>query len=288
MDIKKVAVAGAGLMGCQIALNTAIHGFDVNLTDNSSDAIMKAKNWADGYLDERIAKGKMTREQTDETRARFHLIGDLKTAVADIDLVIEAIVEVEDIKMNFFKELDGYINKDTIIATNSSRLVSSTFKDCVSNPSRLANLHYFHPALVMKLVEVVQGEHCSDETIKALMDFCVKTNKAPIHLRKEIDGFLVNRILGAIEKEAWYLISEGVCTYKEYDMGQELGLNHPMGIFRMIDFTGVDLAYNQKQRACELSGVKDISYEVLKEMYDKGELGVKTGKGFYDYPDNKK
>jgi len=110
---------------------------------------------------------------------------------------------VEEIKKSFFEELDGYVRKDTIIATNSSRLV---------------NLHCFNPALVMKLVEVVQDEHCSDETIAAVMEFCTKTNKSPIHLRKENDGFVVNRILRAIETEAWYLISEGICSTLEVDM----------------------------------------------------------------------
>ena len=162
-------------------------------------------------------------------------------------------------------------------------MVSSMFVDDVSNPRRLANLHYFNPALVMKLVEVVQGDHCSDETAQALYDFAVATGKEPIWLRKEIDGFVVNRILQALKTEARWLVENGYCTPQEVDKACEKGLNHPMGPFRLDDLSGIDLTYSIMQRRLEETGEVPVGYELVKSYYDKGWYGKKTGRGFYEY-----
>ena len=210
MEIKKVCVAGGGLMGRQIALNSAIYGYELYLTDKSPEVCDAVVKWADEYLAGRIEKGRLTEEQVQSTKARFNVVKSLTDAAKDADLVIEAIVEVLDIKRSFFKELDPLLRKDTIIATNSSYMVSSNFADCVSNPGRLANAHYYNPALVMKLVEVVQGPHTDEATAAALMDFLKKTGKTPIWMKKEIDGFVANRFIRVINDQAFYLDRKSV------------------------------------------------------------------------------
>lgn len=283
MKIQKVCVIGGGLMGRQIALNTAIYPYEVTIFDANPAVLEDVAKWEDSYLAGRIAKGRMTEEQVAGIRSRFTICSTLEEAVKDVDLVIEAIVERKDIKSAVFKQVDALVRPDTIIATNSSRMVSSTFKDDVSNPQRLANLHYFNPALVMKLVEVVQGEHCSDETAQALYDFSANTGKSPILIKKEIDGFIANRILRAIQDEAYWLVEQGYCTPQEVDTACENGLNHPMGPFRLRDLTGIDLAFDILQRSYDESGVKPNGYDIIKEYYDKGWYGKKVGRGFYEY-----
>lgn len=283
MNIQKVCVIGGGLMGRQIALNTAIYPFDVTIFDANPAVLEDMVKWLDNYLTGRIAKGRMTEEQVAQIRSRFTVCATIEEAVKDVDLVIEAIVERKDIKSLVFKQVDALVRPDTIIATNSSRMVSSLFKDDISHPERLANLHYFNPALVMKLVEVVQGEHCSEETAKALYDFAAATGKTPIWIKKEIDGFIANRILRSIRNEACWLVEQGYCTPQEVDTACENGLNHPLGPFRLYDLTGIDLAFDIMQREMEQSGEKPVGYDVIKEYYDKGWYGKKVGRGFYEY-----
>ena len=282
-DIKKVCVAGAGQMGRQIALNCAIHGYDTYLTDTILEVLEKVRTWSDEYLAGRVAKGRMTEEQTAAAKSRFHLSPTLEKAAKGAQLVIEAVLEDRDVKKNFYRSLNVLVDKETILASNSSYMVSSLFKDCVDNPSRLANMHYFNPALALKLVEVVKGEHTSEGTIDLIIDFAKATGKTPIRVNKEIDGFVVNRILRAIRDEAFYLIEEGVCSPEDLDIGVELGLNHPMGPFRLLDLTGVDLNYLSGKRRYEESGVKPHGFDIVKGMYERKEWGRKTGKGFYEY-----
>lgn len=282
-DIKKVCVAGAGQMGRQIALNCAMHGYDTYLTDTFPEVLEKVGAWADEYLAGRVAKGKLTEEQAVAARAHFHLAPTLAEAAKGAQLVIEAILEDREVKEKFYRELNGVAEKDAIFASNSSYMVSSLFKDCVDNPARLANMHYFNPALVLKLVEVVKGEHTSEETVMTIADFARNTGKTPIRVNREIDGFVVNRILRAIRDEAFYLVEQGICSPQDLDIGVELGLNHPMGPFRLLDLTGVDLNYLSGKRRFEETGVKPTGFDIVREMYEKNEWGCKTGRGFYEY-----
>lgn len=270
-------------MGRQIALNTALYPYQVSLVDNNESVVEDARKWVDKYLSERLAKGKLTEEQVQSARSRLTVTDDLEKAAVNADLVIEAIIEMPEAKNEFFKRIGGIVREDAILATNSSRMPSSLFKDFITNPSRLVNIHYFHPALVMKLAEVVQGSHTSAETAQAMMDFAAGTGKNPIWLKKEIDGFVVNRLLDGIVNEAFYLVENGICTPEEIDKGAESGLNHPMGPFRLMDFSGIDLIYLQMTRKFEESGIKPAGYDIIAEKYNRGEYGRKSGKGFYEY-----
>ena len=283
MQIKTVCVVGGGMMGRQIALNNARYGFEVYVTDSNADVCASAAQWAEEYLAGRIAKGRMTEDEVAAIKGRFHVTTSLEEAAVNADLVIEAIFEDENAKHEIFRKLNAICRKDTLLTTNSSAMVSSIFIDDVDDASRLANLHYFNPALVMELVEVVKGDHTSEETAQLLMDFCKASGKHPVLIRKEVEKFIVNRIISAIANEAYWLVENGYCSYQDVDIACEKGAGHKMGPFRSKDLTGIDRNFLMMQAQYDKTGVKPVGYDLLKQQYDQGRFGRKTGHGFYDY-----
>ena len=283
MEIKKICVVGGGLMGRQIGLCAAIRGFDATVYDLKPEVLDAVQEWEDTYLAGRIAKGRLTEQQVEETRSRFHLEPSLEKAVQGVDCVIECIVEVQKVKEDFFRQLDALIGEDVIVATNSSYMVSSLFADCLKNPSRLCNMHFYNPALVMEFVEVVQGPHTSAETAEAAYNFCKAIGKAPIWQKKEIPGFAGNYMISGLIERAQYLVENGYCTPQEVDIALEKGFNHKMGVFRMHDLTGIDLSYTAMKARYEKTGVKPDMFDIYEKLYKENRLGRKTGHGFYDY-----
>ena len=283
MEIKKICVVGGGLMGRQIALCASIHGFDATVYDLKPEVLDAVQAWEDEYLAGRIAKGRMTEEQVAATRERFHLEASLEKAVAGVDCVIECIVEIQEVKANFFRQLNELIDENVIVCTNSSYMVSSLFADCLTNPSRLCNMHFYNPALVMEFVEVVQGPHTSEETAGAAYAFCKAIGKCPIWQKKEIPGFAGNYLVAGLTERAKYLVQNGYCTPQEVDIALEKGFNHKMGVFRMNDLTGIDLSFTMMKTRYEKTGVKPDMYDVYEQMVKENRLGRKTGHGFYDY-----
>jgi 3-hydroxybutyryl-CoA dehydrogenase len=284
MEIAKIAVIGAGNMGHQIALCAALSGFQVKCTDTNAEILDKAIRFADDYLQERVSKGKLSQEAADQARNNIAFVPTVAAAAADADLVIEAIIENLAIKRKLFAELDQLCPTHTILATNSSYIVSSKIADATTRADKVCNMHFFNPALVMKLGEVVQGPHVSAETVELLMEAATKMGKTPVLLHKEIYGFLVNRFLQATRQEALKLLDMGVASYEDIDTAVKNGLGYPMGPFQLLDLTGVDLAYHvSMERYRESGDPADRPSPTIVEKYTKGEWGKKVGKGFYDY-----
>lgn len=283
-DVKNIAIIGAGNMGHQIALLCAMHGYTTTCTDVNAEILKKAEAFADSYLDGRVKKGKLTEEQAKEMRGRISFPSTMEEAVKNADYVIEAVIEVLDLKRKIFADLDKFAPKHAILATNSSRIVSSRIADATSRPEKVINLHFFNPALVMKLVEVVQGAHCAQDTVDVSYQLCEKISKVPILLNKEIDGFVLNRMLGALLREALWLHDMGIATFEDIDKAAVYGAGYPMGPFRLMDLTGIDLEYIMRMEAFRNSGdPAQIPSPGVVERYLKGDYGEKTGKGWYDY-----
>jgi 3-hydroxybutyryl-CoA dehydrogenase len=285
-DVKNVCVVGAGNMGHQISLLCAIHGYKTTCTDISEEMLKKAENFADTYLPGRVAKEKMTEEQAKQARANISFVPSLEEAVKDADYVIEAAIEVLDIKRKLFADLDRMAPDHAILATNSSTFVSSLIADVTKRPDKVLNLHYFNPALVMKLVEVVQGPHVSDETAEISFQLCERCSKVPVLIKKEVEGFLLNRIFRAISREALWMLDMGVASAEDIDKACVHGAGHPMGPFRLMDLTGIDLNYTIGMEKFKATGDRDqLPSPSVVEKCAKGHHGEKTGKGWYDYTD---
>ena len=283
-DVRNISVLGAGNMGHQISTLCAIKGYKTICMDVSDEILKKAEAFVDRYLPGRVEKGRLTEEQAKQARENITFTSSLEEAVKDADYVIEAVLEVLDLKRKIYADLDKMAPPHAILATNSSYIVSSRIADATSRPEKVVNLHFFNPALVMKLVEVVQGPHTSDETAQISMALCEKLEKMGVHLKKEVDGFLLNRIFRAISREAMWILEMGVATVEDIDKACVFGAGHPMGPFRLNDLTGLDLSYTMGLEAFRETGDRSLlPSPSLVEHYIKGEYGEKTGKGWYDY-----
>ena len=201
-------------------------------------------------------------------------------------MVVEAIIEDLEIKKELFARISRIVKADAILATNSSNLVSSKLAGVTQHPERLLNLHYFNPALVMKLVEVVKGPHTSDEAAECARAFGERTGKSPIVIQKEIAGFVANRINAAVTREACLLLERGVASVEDIDTACEKGLGYPMGPFKLMDMTGLDVNYFvRRDRFTESGDPNDAPSFLVIDKVIKGELGRKAGRGWYDYQD---
>jgi 3-hydroxybutyryl-CoA dehydrogenase len=283
-DIKRVLVVGAGQMGAQIAMQSALHGFPVTLNDLTAEILEKAMETNRGHLERRVSKGQMTREAMEAAVARVRLEPDLEKAARDADFVIEAIIERLEPKKECFARLDRFCPPHAILATNSSSLGNSLLAPATKRPDKCVNMHFFYPPLVMRLVEIVQGQWTSEETLQAAFELTRKIGREPVMVRKELPGFLVNRVLRAARDEAFFLLENGVATFADIDRAVELGLNWPMGPFKLADFSGLDIGYNARLEAYERTrDPKDLPPRSLRLRVERGDLGRKTGKGFYDW-----
>lgn len=289
LQIKKVSVLGAGLMGNQIAMQIALHGYQVVCYDISEVMLRKAADFSADWFSRRVKKGKMGAEEAAEIQSRLHFTTDVRTAAADADIVMEAVSDIVQIKKSALSNFDQYTPDHCIYASNSSYIVSSRFADAVKDPSKVINVHFFNPALAMKIVEVVKGPHVSKETFETAFAFVESIGKTPIKIEKEIYGFVVNRIFSALTREACYLVDMGIATPEDIDRAVKGALGHAMGPLETLDMTGIDLEYNVYMEKFRTSGDKaDLPAVCLTERYARGEFGRKSGKGFYTYDKQEK
>lgn len=284
MTIKHVTVSGSGLMGTQIAMQAALSGYETVCYDVSAPQLEKARGFMEDWFCRRVEKGRLTESLAGEARGRLSFSSDPAAAAGEADLVVDAVPDVLEIKRSSLRALDQHTPAHCIYASNSSYIVSSRFCDVVRDPSKVLNIHFFNPALVMKIVEVVRGPHVSPESFETALRFVESLGKTPIPIEKEIYGFCVNRMFSALTREACYLVDAGVASPRDIDIAVKGALGHAMGPLETLDMTGLDLEYHVYMERFRTSGdAADLPAACLTEHYARGEYGRKTGKGFYEY-----
>ena len=282
-ELKRVAVVGGGTMGSQIALQTALSGrYDVTLVDTAAGQLERARAQNRKLVDRAVEKGRLGPDQAERVMERIKDSNRLAGAVGDADLVIEAVIENFDAKKSVFEDLGTHTKNDAILASNSSTIVISRLAEFCGRPERCCNMHFFHPVTVMRLCEVVRGPKTSDETVETAMEFVRSIDRTPVLLKKEIWGFIVNRVLFAAAEEAMRLLEGGYASAEDIDIAVQRGLNWPMGPFHLLDFSGLDVFYGAMQDRHRL-GEGSEGPEVLRNLVEAGRLGRKTGRGFFDY-----
>ncbi|TMD40354.1 MAG: 3-hydroxyacyl-CoA dehydrogenase family protein [Chloroflexi bacterium] len=280
----KLTVVGAGSMGAQIAQQAALHGIEVALHDKDGTQLQRALESNRGHLARRVEKGKLSKQEAEAAVNRVHATTDLGEATDRAAFVIEAVFEDLELKRSIFRELDEVTRADAVLASNSSTMGISKISDVTRRPDRCLNMHFFYPVLVMDLVEIVRGPLTSDETVERATVLAREMARTPVLLNKEIDGFIVNRILHAATQEAYRLLDAGVASFQDIDTAVEKGLNWPMGPFRLGDFSGLDVTYNARLHMYRVTG--DERYKPSPQLEAKvraGKLGRKTGEGWYTY-----
>lgn len=281
MEIKKVGVVGAGMMGAEIALCFAMNGYETVLGDINQELADKGKLKQASVLDRRIAKGRLEAGQKDVILSRVATTGDLAD-MADCDLIVEAVLEVLDIKTNVYRQLDGICKPETIITSNTSSLSITKLASAVGPDRAFIGTHFNSPASIMKLVEVIPALQTGEDTVQTVFEVLRSIGKEPVRV-KDVVGFALNRMFHAFYLEACRLVEEGVCSVEDVDKICLYGLGHPMGIFKLIDQTGHDLNMNVDQILFEAYGDRFRPSPQIQRLRDAGRLGKKSGRGFYEY-----
>lgn len=278
----KIAIIGNGTMGQGLVQSIAQHGFQVVMKGRSKESLDKAMGRLNASFDKLVAKGKMDRSAADGYLANIKASQDFAD-VADADLIIEALAEDMEIKKEQLRKLDGIAKPDAILATNTSSLSITELAGVTKRPDKVIGLHFFNPVPVMKLVEVISGRRTSPEVQDKAIAFCKDLGKTPVTV-DEAPGFVVNRLLIPMINEAIGVYAEGIASVEEIDTAMKLGSNHPMGPLELGDFIGLDVCLAiMEVLYTEFSDSKYRPHPLLRKMVRAGQLGRKTGQGFYDY-----
>jgi 3-hydroxybutyryl-CoA dehydrogenase len=279
----RVAVVGAGLMGSGIAQVAAQAGYDVVLRDVTSEALERGLAAVSASYARFVDKGRMTREDSDAALARITPVTDLE-AVATADLVVEAVFEKLEVKAEVFRALDSICKPGAVLASNTSAIPITSIAAVTSRPESVVGTHFFSPVPMMKLCEVVRGYKTSDETIAVARSFAEACGKTVVIVNRDVAGFITTRLISALALEAVRLLESGVATAEDIDTACRLGFGHAMGPLETIDLTGVDIMLNASTNVyLDTQDETFAAPELLRRMVAAGDLGRKTGRGFYDH-----
>ncbi len=280
--LSKIGVVGAGTMGHGIAEVLAFSGFKVVMKDIEEKFVLAGMKGIDATLQDRVAKGKMTPEQKTQVMDRVKGTTNYD-GFEDVDVAIEAVLEVMDVKKKVFRELDQVCPQKTILATNTSSLSISEMAAATKRPRKVVGMHFFNPAPAMKLVEVVPGMDTSQDTVDAIVELAEKCRKVPVVV-KESPGFLVNRLLMPVLLEAVRALDEGIAPARDIDLAMKAGAGFPMGPFELADMVGIDICLEAAESMhLQFGDPRFAPPPRLRNMVRAGRLGRKTGRGFYEY-----
>ncbi|MFW9939931.1 MAG: 3-hydroxyacyl-CoA dehydrogenase family protein [Candidatus Thorarchaeota archaeon] len=283
MEIKNVSVIGAGIMGSGIAQLIASYGYNVNLVDLNDEILKNVKKSIEVNLERFfVAKNKLTKEQADKILNRIHLYTNKEEAVKDVQIVIEAVFEEMDLKQQLFSELDNLCNKNVILASNTSSLSITDIALNSKYKERIIGIHFFNPAQVMKLIELIKGKNTSDEVLEKSKNFSESLNKKVV-TANDSPGFITSRLIYVLCNEAINLLKKGIASAKDIDNACKLAFNFPMGPLELSDLVGNDIYYHIGLYLEKELGKKYKPSTLLQEMVRNGLLGRKTRKGFYEY-----
>ena len=283
MKINRITVIGGGTMGNGIAHVAAMSGHEVHLIDLNQQVLDRAMATIDKNLARMVSKEKITADEHKATIGRIHPGNDLKKAAAESDLIIEAVNENLDLKIKIFKDIDSVAPEHAILASNTSSISITKLATATSRPERVVGMHFFNPVPVMKLVEIIRGFSTSNEVYQSIKELTLTMGKEPVEVQ-DYPGFVSNRVLMPMINEAIYCVYEGVANAEDVDTVMKLGMAHPMGPLRLADFIGLDVCLSILNVLYE--GFKDSKYRpcpLLVKMVDAGQLGDKSGQGFYSY-----
>jgi 3-hydroxybutyryl-CoA dehydrogenase len=285
MNVRSIAVLGAGIMGRGIAYASALGGFHTRLQDSSGDALDQGFADIQATLEKGVATGKVENMAAAGAMKRLEVAKSLSDAVKDVDLVIEAVPERMDLKVEIFAELDRLTRPEAILASNTSSLSITEMAAATNRPKHVVGMHFFNPVHRMKLLEVVRALETSDDAIATAMSVGEKMGKTCVVV-KESPGFVTSRINAMIGNEAFYMLQEGVASARDIDQALKLGLNHPMGPFELVDLVGLDTRLSILRFLHRALGEKFRPCPLIEQYVAAGRLGRKTGRGVYEYGDS--
>ena len=287
MEIKNITVLGSGIMGHGIAQVSAMAGYNVILRDIEQQFLDKAMEKIKWSLDKLVSKEKISEEQQNEIFSRIKPIVDLNEAVRDSDLVIEAVPEIMDLKKKVYAELDKVANDRIIFASNTSTLPITEIANTISRPDKFIGIHFFNPPQLMKLVEVIPGQNTQDSIVDLTIDFVKSVKKIPVTCRRDVPGFIINRLFIPLVHEACYVMERQKIQQTKIDSAVKYKLGFPMGIFELADFTGMDVIHKATIEMHLRDKKVILPHPRIEQLFNENKLGKKNGEGFYKYSDEK-
>ena len=287
MEIKNITVLGSGIMGHGIAQISAMAGYNVVLRDIEQKFLDKAMDKINWSLEKLVSKEKISKDERDKITTRIKPIVDLSNAVHDSDLVIEAVPEIMDLKKQVYQELDKVADGRIIFASNTSTLPITEIANTISRPEKFIGIHFFNPPQLMKLVEVIPGQKTTDDIIKTTINFVESVKKVPVICRRDVPGFIINRLFIPLVHEACYVMERQKIQKTEIDSAVKFKLGFPMGIFELADFTGIDVIHKATIEMHLRDKKVILPHAKIEQLFNEKKLGKKNGEGFYKYSDEK-